>query len=126
MLRRVINRVFFHNRWERLSKWDRDKLFLYSGVIAWFAHQPVIGPFLRKLGYAVYNPRMLTFKTTWSCTYDAYGTHSYQREISGEEFRHLFATVPSGKMEIRFEEGNVLLLHKSMSVPVRNKAVSVS
>lgn len=115
VLRRGINRVFFRNRWERLSKWDRDKLFLYAGVIAWFAHQPVIGPVLRKFGYAVYNPRMLTFKSTWSCTYDAYGTHSYQREISGEDFRNLFATVPSGEMKIGFEDGNVLLLSKQQS-----------
>jgi ubiquinone/menaquinone biosynthesis C-methylase UbiE len=126
MLRRVINRVLFHNRWERLSKWDRDKLFLYCGVIAWFAHQPVIGPVLRKLGYAVYNPRMMTFKATWCCTFDACGDHSYQREISGEEFRYLFATAPSGKMEIRFEAGNVLLLHKTESVPVVSEAVLAS
>jgi len=118
VLRRLIDHLLFHNRREWLSKWDRDTLFLYCGVIAWLAHRPVIGPLLRRLNYAVYNPRMLTFKTTWSCTYDAFGTHTYQREISGEEFRHLFATAPSGKMDIRFEEGNVLLLHKSETVPV--------
>ncbi|MES2353809.1 MAG: class I SAM-dependent methyltransferase [Pseudomonadota bacterium] len=120
--RRLIDRLFFHNRRERLSKWDRDKLFLHCGVIARRAHQPIIGPILRKVGYAVYNPRMPTFKTTWSCTYDAFGTHSYQREISGEAFRRLFAESPFGKMKIEFEEGNVLLLHKMGSATTINQS----
>lgn len=112
MIRRVINRIFFHNRREKLSKWHRDKLFLYCGVVAWLAHLPLAGPLLRKRGYAVYNPRMLNFKTTWSCTYDAFGTHFYQREISGDEFRSLFNSTASGRMKILFADGNVLLLHK--------------
>jgi len=112
LLRRIANRIFFHKRRDRLSKWNRDELFLYCGVVAWLAHRPVIGPFLRRLGYAVYNPRMLTFKTTWSCTYDAFGTHAYQREISQEEFRHCFESLPKGYMKLLYSEGNAFLLKK--------------
>lgn len=114
LLRRIVNRILFHNRRERLSRWDRDKLFLYCGVIAWSAHLPLVGPLLRRLGYAVYNPRMLSFKTTWSCTYDAFGTHTYQREISGDEFQSLFSSTKTGRMRILFVEGNVLLLEKEV------------
>jgi SAM-dependent methyltransferase len=116
IVRRAINRIFFHRRWERLSKWDRDKLFLYCGVIAWLAHRPIIGPFLRRFGYAVYNPRMLTFKTTWSCTYDAVGTHTYSREISQHEFRRCFETVPASRMKFLFIEGNVFLAEKQAAL----------
>lgn len=112
LLRRAINALFFRNRWERLSKWNRDTLFLYAGVVAWLAHRRGIGPFLRRIGYATYNPRMLTFKATWSATYDSVGTHAFQRELTGLQFRECFARVRSGKMSIAFADGNVLLVRK--------------
>lgn len=116
LLRRTFNAVFFRNRWERLSKWNRDTLFLYTGVIAWLAHRRVIGPVLRRIGYATYNPRMLTFKATWSATYDSVGTHSFQRELTGPQFRKCFELVPGGSMSIAFADGNVLLVRKMEAI----------
>lgn len=122
LLRRAVNRVFFHRRWERLSKWNRDKLFLYCGAIAWLAHLRGIGPFFRRTGFAVSNPRMLTFKSTWSCTYDAVGTHAYSRELSGEQFRRCFESFPLRRMSILFAEGNVLLLERIRPGPASTDA----
>jgi hypothetical protein len=60
---------------------------------------------------------MLTFKATWCCTYDAFGNHSYSREIPPDEFRALFEAAPGGRMELLRGEENVLLLYKQPSNP---------
>jgi ubiquinone/menaquinone biosynthesis C-methylase UbiE len=109
--RNAINRTLLRNRRERLSRWDRDKLFLYSGVLAWLGMSPGLGYVLKRLNVVIHNPRIPTFKATWSCTYDAFGNHSYQRHVSSETFLGYFRD--SGcRMSTRFQDGNVLLMEK--------------
>jgi ubiquinone/menaquinone biosynthesis C-methylase UbiE len=111
VVRNAISATLLRNRRERLSKWDRDKLFLYSGVLAWLGEAPGLGYVLRRLNVVVYNPRMPTFKATWSCTYDAFGNHAYQRHVSSDVFFGYFRD--SGhRMQKRFQEGTVLLMQK--------------
>lgn len=111
--RRVIDTIFFYKRRERLSKWNQDKLFLYCGVLAWMAHLPILGYFVRKSRLAIHNPRMMNFKATWCNTYDCYGTHTYQREISSDEFRSLFDFKEGYKMNLLFEKESALHLKKT-------------
>lgn len=115
-LRKVIDTVFFYKRRERLSKWNQDKLFLYCGVLAWMAHLPVLGYIVRKSRLAIENPRMLNFKATWCNTYDCYGTHTYQREISSDEFRKLFEFTGQFKMNLLFEKESALHFKKVKNV----------
>jgi ubiquinone/menaquinone biosynthesis C-methylase UbiE len=68
-----------------LSGMEPSKLLLVSGVLAAFAQAPLIGDFFGKT-IAVKNPRMPTFKSTWSATYDTYGSHTYQRHLSPAAF----------------------------------------
>ena len=45
---------------------------------------------LRRSGTAQYSPWMPDFKTTWTNTFDWYGTHSFQRMIPPETFWSYF------------------------------------
>jgi ubiquinone/menaquinone biosynthesis C-methylase UbiE len=73
----------------RLSQLEFFKLLFLTGVFASMAHIPFIGDFFGKT-IAVKNPRMPTFKSTWSATYDTYGQHAYQRHLSMAEFLACF------------------------------------
>lgn len=69
----------------RLSRMERTRLLFASGCLAATAHLPLAGWFLGRT-FAVANPRMPSFKATWSSTYDCYGYHSYQRHVDAAEF----------------------------------------
>lgn len=112
LVRRAIDRTVLRNRRERLSKWNRDKLFLYTGVLAWLGMTPGLGYVLRRLNVVVWNPRMPTFKATWVCTYDTFGDHAYQRLVSRDEFLGYFKDC-GFEMHKRFQDGNVLLMEKT-------------
>lgn len=72
--------------------WTPDEVLLLSGVFAAWAMVPgfryLIGNTL-----AVKNRLMPGFKATWSCTYDTYGCHSFQRHITAEEFIEIFESI---------------------------------
>ncbi len=74
----------------RLSGLDRYWLLLVTGVLAALSYVPFLGYLLRQSGTAVRNPRMPDFKSSWSATFDAYGTHAYQRRVSSRDFWDYF------------------------------------
>jgi SAM-dependent methyltransferase len=67
------------------QKAPREWVFLASGVAAAMTMVPGLGFVLRNTVVA-WNPRMPTFKATWSATYDSYGQHYYQRHLPGAIF----------------------------------------
>jgi ubiquinone/menaquinone biosynthesis C-methylase UbiE len=74
----------------RLSRWNPYSLLAFTAFLSALAYVPVMGYVLRKMGIVVFNPRMPTYKATWSCNYDSYGSHTYQRYISHTEFLGYF------------------------------------
>jgi len=91
----------------RMSHLDRYTILFLSGCIAALAHVPILGRFWGRTA-AVTNPRMQNFKATWSCTYDSYGYHSYQRHVSAAEFASYILNANS-EMEIVWHNGCQLL-----------------
>ena len=90
----------------RLSGLEQFKLLLVTGNLAAMAHVPVLGWFVRKAGLALRYDLMPDFKTTWTNTYDYFGSHSYQRFMTAGEFVSLFREQCS--MAISYESvGNV-------------------
>lgn len=95
----------------RLSRLDSYTLLFVSGVISSVAYIPVLGA-LWKRTIAIWNPRMPSFKATWACTHDYYGSHSFQRYLANEEFERCFLSLPSvgvlsaKNCEVRFAKGN--------------------
>lgn len=71
----------------RLSKWDQHRLLHASGCLAALAYVPGLRWLMRRSGLAVYSPRMPDFRTTWTNTFDSYGSHAHQRVIPHETFR---------------------------------------
>ncbi len=78
-----------------LSKLDKTTLLFVSGLLAVPAYIPVFGYFWGRT-VAVINPRMPSFKSTWCCTYDNYGSHAYQRHISPSQFASYFQNNQNG------------------------------
>jgi ubiquinone/menaquinone biosynthesis C-methylase UbiE len=74
----------------RLSRLDRYKLLLLTGNLAALSYVPVVGRLLRLSGSALWYELMPDFRTTWTNTFDFYGSHAYQRFVSGEEFWSYF------------------------------------
>lgn len=74
-------------RRKKFSRWDPYRLLAYSGMLALIAEIPLVGHVLRKSSFVVSNSRMPDLKSTWSCTYDYFGSHSFQRHVSREVFR---------------------------------------
>lgn len=89
VLRRARHRIEMWRR-ARLSRWDRYNLLGYSALLAALGEIPVLGRILKKARVVIHNPRMDDFKSNWSCTYDNFGSHSFQRYITVEEFRSYF------------------------------------
>jgi SAM-dependent methyltransferase len=90
----------------RLSRLDRPSLLAVTGVLAALAHVPILG---RAWGrtVAVANPRHRTFRATWSRTFDAYGSQSFQRRLAPDEFAALFREIP-GVTIARHRGGDVV------------------
>lgn len=94
----------------RLSRWDRYKLLLLTGLIAALSYIPLLGWCLRKAGLAIYYSTMPDFKTTWTNTFDNYGNHSYQRYISPAVFWGYFAA--TNCCALLFREQTILKVRK--------------
>jgi hypothetical protein len=54
---------------------------------------------------------MPDFKTTWTNTYDYYGSHAHQRFLGSQEFSALFRAVPG--MTVAFERAGNIRASKS-------------
>jgi ubiquinone/menaquinone biosynthesis C-methylase UbiE len=78
----------------RLTRLNQKKLLFVTGCLAAIAHLPVIGKLWGRT-VAVTNPLMPNFNSSWSCTYDAYGSHSFQRHLSDAEFADYFKKIES-------------------------------
>jgi ubiquinone/menaquinone biosynthesis C-methylase UbiE len=92
-----------------LSRMETEKILLFSGMLAAAAHLPVLSYLFRNT-FAVTNPRMPFLKATWSCTYDNYGSHAFQRHINIKELLEYFHGVEakiSPDYGILFEKKNL-------------------
>jgi ubiquinone/menaquinone biosynthesis C-methylase UbiE len=96
---------------KRLSCLAPEKLLLLSGIFAAATHIPVLGSILNKT-IAVTNPRMPFLKATWSCTYDTYGSHAFQRHIQLDEFISYFL---DGNVEADLSPDGGILFRKRMA-----------
>lgn len=107
-----LRHALYAARRERLSKWDPYRLLAYTGILALTSELPVVGYLMKKSNFVVFNPRMPDFKSTWSCTYDAFGSHSFQRHVSPDEFLGYWDR--AGKFEKVYspQNENVVLLKK--------------
>lgn len=109
LIRRAIRKVrqgYYDFLRGRLSRMERFKLLFLCGVFAALAYVPLLGRFVRWSGTALYYDLMNDFKTTWTNTYDYYGTHAYQRVIPPEEFWSYFDD--AGAETVRRGEGWVV------------------
>ena len=93
-LHRQVRRVrlgYYEFLRSRLSRLERFKLLFVCGVLAALAYVPVLGRAVRWSATALWYELMPDFKTTWTNTYDFYGTHAFQRIIPPDEFAGYFA-----------------------------------
>lgn len=88
--------IFLRKVFKKLGHW---KSLLAAGIIATFAHIPLLGRILVKSGTAIRYDLMPDFRTTWINTYDNLGPHSFQRYLSEEEFISFFKEEPNLKIE---------------------------
>jgi ubiquinone/menaquinone biosynthesis C-methylase UbiE len=96
----------------RLSRMERYRLLLATGVLASMAYVPGLRSLVRWTGTAVYSELMPDFKTTWTNTFDKYGGHAYQRYMTPEEFWALFEEIPGVEIRTR-EAGSVTAIKRS-------------
>lgn len=101
----------------RLSRMDRYRLLLVTGILASTTYVPLIGKLMRWSGTAVYSELMPEFKTTWANTFDKYGNHSYQRFIAPDEFWGYFEQL--GNMSLEVKEHGVVVARKLSVAPDR-------
>jgi ubiquinone/menaquinone biosynthesis C-methylase UbiE len=96
---------------KRLSRMEPERLLLLSGVLAAATYVPILGYIFGRT-LAVVNPRMPFLKATWSCTYDTYGSHTFQRHIQPDEFRSYFL---NQNVEASFSPDGGILFRKAMT-----------
>ncbi len=102
----------------RLSRLERFKLLLITGNLAALSYVPLLGALIRKTALALYYDLMPDFKTTWTNTFDYYGSHTYQRFLKAQEFAALFSAIPGMKVEFE-KSGNI---RASKSQHIENKS----
>lgn len=90
---RKVRLTYYESLRNRLSRMERYRLLFLTGMLASLSYVPFLGFLIRRSGTAIYNDLMPDFKTTWTNTFDYYGSHSFQRFISTEEFRTYFERV---------------------------------
>lgn len=112
-LRRLVRRArlgYYQFLRSRLGRLERFTLLFVCGALAALAYVPLLGRFIRWSGTALWYELMPDFKTTWTNTYDFYGTHAFQRIIPPDEFAGYFDR--AGKVEIRRPEPGVVVATK--------------
>jgi ubiquinone/menaquinone biosynthesis C-methylase UbiE len=88
----------------RLRRLDRYALLLLTGLLAATGYVPVLGHLLRRSGTVAFSDLMPDLKTTWTNTYDRFGTHAYQRFVTPAQFWSFFES--AGTFERLHIEGN--------------------
>ena len=109
-LRRLVRKVrlgYYELLRSRLSRMERFRLLFICGIFASLAYVPLFGRFMRWSGTALWYELMPDFKTTWTNTYDFYGTHAFQRIIAPDEFWGYFDRA-GGVQTIRRDVGIVV------------------
>jgi ubiquinone/menaquinone biosynthesis C-methylase UbiE len=96
----------------RTSRMDRYRLLMLTGVIAAASYVPGLRWLIRRSGTAQYDQLMPDFKTTWTNTFDWYGTHAFQRLIPTETFWRYFDDVAG--VEKQFVAPGVIRARKTM------------
>jgi SAM-dependent methyltransferase len=95
----------------RTSRMPRYPLLLLTGFLAAAAYVPGLRWLVRRSGTAQYSDVMPEFKTTWTNTYDWYGTHAFQRLIPTETFWRYFEDAAG--VEVLFRAPGVIRVRKS-------------
>lgn len=90
----------------KLSRLEKFKLLFVTGLFTALSYIPGVGYCLRKTGTVLYYKLMPDFKTTWTNTYDFYGSHEHQRFVEPEKFYNYFNEVIDMKC-IYSRDGNV-------------------
>lgn len=88
-LRRVVRRMrlrYYELLRRRLGRMERFEALFVCGAFAALSYVPLLGRLVRWSGTALHYDLMPDFKTTWTNTYDYYGSHAHQRIIPPEEF----------------------------------------
>ncbi len=93
-----------------LSHIERFQLLWLTGNLAALAYAPLVSWFVRKSGIAIWYKLMPDFKTTWTNTFDMYGSHTYQRLITPEEFWRYFEV--SGEMGRIYQDHTLVVAQK--------------
>jgi len=105
-LKRRVSLGIYERARSRLSRLERFKLLLVTGNLAALGYTPLIGAVVRRAGLALHYDLMPDFKTTWTNTFDFYGSHEYQRFMSRDEFAALFRQIPAISI-VRERDGNI-------------------
>jgi 2-polyprenyl-3-methyl-5-hydroxy-6-metoxy-1,4-benzoquinol methylase len=84
---------------QRTSRMNRYRLLLFTGLMATAAYVPGLRWLVRHSGTAQHSDLMPDFKTTWTNTFDWYGTHSFQRVIPTETFQRYFEEAATIEMQ---------------------------
>ena len=107
--KRLLSRVrlgYMNALRRRLCRWDRYKLFLLTGNVAAASYIPGLRTLLRKSGTAIYYDLMPDFKTTWTNTFDTFGSHAFQRHVTPQEFWSYFQR--AGQFEALHRDGTLV------------------
>ncbi|MCW2557802.1 MAG: ubiE 2 [Mycobacterium sp.] len=86
---------------DRLSRMERYRLLLVTGVLAALSYVPLLGRLVRWSGTAMYSDLMPDLKTTWTNTFDKFGNHSYQRFINVDEFWAFFERLGNVRLDLK-------------------------
>jgi ubiquinone/menaquinone biosynthesis C-methylase UbiE len=105
-LKRRISLGIYESTRARLSRLERFKGLFVTGILASLSYVPLLGRLIRRLGLALYYDLMPDFKTTWTNTYDYFGSHAYQRFLTSGEFLALFSAIPNMQI-LHDQEGNI-------------------
>lgn len=109
--RRALTSWYYGFLRSRLSRMDRFKLLLTTGNLAALSYVPILGRALRASETALYYDLMPEFRTTWTNTFDFWGSHTFQRFITPDEFVAYFTTVPG--LEIVYGKPGVVRSRKT-------------
>jgi ubiquinone/menaquinone biosynthesis C-methylase UbiE len=122
-LKRRISLGIYDRARARLSRLERFKLLLVTGNLAALSYVPLLGSVVRRTGLALHYDLMPDFKTTWTNTFDFYGTHAYQRFMSSAEFSALFREIPAISI-VRERDGNVHVV--KAVIPAAGNSIALS
>lgn len=90
----------------RFNAMKPHTLLLICGILAALNYVPIVGWMLRRAGIVLHSELMPGLLTTWTNTYDLWGSHEFQRFITHEEFLQYFER--AGGMRVVFDSTGVI------------------